>query len=213
MLQSAATDWPFSACIFAGCKTENTHVSRWAGSPFQKCSFLEALSTEEAEEMGIQTLGKVYNSCMGGVDKADMLLSLYRTRYRCRKWYHRIAFHFFSLAATNSWVIFRQLGGRKPLVRFLSELCASLIMGGAHHAHVDDDTGELPGCRSMRAKDIPQDIRFDKYDHWPVLMDIANSQRCKYESCIKKTKYQCSKCKVYLCVANNVCFRAFHGVE
>ena len=30
----------------------------------------------------------VYNKFIGGVDKADMLLSLYRTKYRSRKWYH-----------------------------------------------------------------------------------------------------------------------------
>ena len=32
---------------------------------------------------------QIYNRFMGGVDKADMLLSLYRTKLRSRKWYHR----------------------------------------------------------------------------------------------------------------------------
>ena len=46
----------------------------------------------------------VYNKFMGGVDKADMLLSLYCTECWSRKWYHRIGFHLFSLAAVNSWL-------------------------------------------------------------------------------------------------------------
>ena len=48
---------------------------------------------------------QVYNSYMGGVDKADMLLALYRTKYRSRKWYQRIAFHLISQCAVNAWII------------------------------------------------------------------------------------------------------------
>ena len=125
--------------------------------------------------------------------------------------FDRVSFHLFSLAATNAWVIFKQIVGNKPLVEFLADICTSLIKGSAHIP--DEDRDELQVNQSMRANDIPKDIRLDKYNHWPVLMDNPNSQRCKHESCKKKTKYQCSKCKVYLCVANNVCFRAFHGVK
>ena len=66
--------------------------------------------------------------------------------------------------------------------------------------------------RSIRSADIPREMRYDKLNHWPVFVDTPNSQRCKYEHCNKK-KYQCTKCQVYFCVANNRCFRAFHGVE
>ena len=34
---------------------------------------------------------QLYNSCMGGVNKADMILALYRTKNRPRKWYQQIA--------------------------------------------------------------------------------------------------------------------------
>ena len=67
---------------------------------------------------------------------------------------------------------------------------------------------------SIRAQDIPIDICYDKCNHWPVLQDIPNSQRCKYEGHTKKTKYQCLQCKVFLCVQIiNHCFTVFHGVE
>ena len=103
-------------------------LSNYVGKePVDTCKRLDKKQKKKIEVLRPASV-KVYNSFMGGVDKADMLSSLYRTRYRCRKWYHRIAFHFFSLAVTNSWVIFRQLGGHKPLVRFLSELWAVPIM-------------------------------------------------------------------------------------
>ena len=72
---------------------------------------------------------KFYNAFMGGVDKADMLLSLYRTKYRSRKWYHRVSFHLFSLAVCNSWIMHKSMGGNKRLVDFSAEICISLISG------------------------------------------------------------------------------------
>ena len=144
----------------------------------------------------------IYNKFMGGVDKADMLLSRYRTKYRSRKWYHRLAFHLLSLAAINSWTIYRQIGGHETLVKFLGKICFSLIKG-----EVSDYV-----FRSMRRGDVSDVIKYDKMNHWPVILDIPHSQRCKFEICKKKTKYQCSKCKVFLCITNNICFRGHHGV-
>ena len=40
---------------------------------------------------------KSYNECMGGVDKCDMLLALYRNTMKTRKWYKRILFHLLDL--------------------------------------------------------------------------------------------------------------------
>ena len=49
----------------------------------------------------------IYNKCMGegGMDKMDILHSLYRSKIHTRKWYLRIASHLFSLAAVNSWIL------------------------------------------------------------------------------------------------------------
>jgi hypothetical protein len=60
---------------------------------------------------------ELYNKFMGGVDKADMFLSLYRTKLRTKKWYHRIAFHLLSLAVVNSFVMIISYLGRTDLSR------------------------------------------------------------------------------------------------
>lgn len=43
-----------------------------------------------------------YNQSMGGVDKMDFLLSLYRTKIRSKKWTLRAIFHFVDLAVCNT---------------------------------------------------------------------------------------------------------------
>ena len=149
---------------------------------------------------------------MSGVDKADMLLLLYKTKYRSRKWYHQVVFHLFNSAVCNSWIIYQKLGGEKNLVDFLVEICFSLMHGTSSTTDSEYDVC-TEVYRSMRSADIPREIRYDKFNQWTVLFDTPNSQRCKYKHCNKKTKYQCTECQVYLCVANNCCFRAFHGVE
>ena len=77
-------------------------VSSYAGKePLGTCKRYDRAAKKKIDVVRPFSV-EVYNRFMGGVDKADMLLSLYRTRYRSRKWYHRIAFHLFSLAAVNA---------------------------------------------------------------------------------------------------------------
>lgn len=49
-----------------------------------------------------------YNRSMGGVDKADFLISLDRTTIRSRKWTLRMKFHFMNLAVVNAWLEYRR---------------------------------------------------------------------------------------------------------
>ena len=78
-----------------------------------------------------------YNKCIGGVDKMDMLFSLYRSNICTRKWYLRIAFHLFGLAAVNSWILYKELGGSNNLLIFLTELSIDLFQG---RLPIDTDT-------------------------------------------------------------------------
>ena len=44
----------------------------------------------------------LYNRFMGGVDKTDMVMALYKSKCKTSKWYQRIAVHLFSLAVVNA---------------------------------------------------------------------------------------------------------------
>ena len=148
----------------------------------------------------------IYNQFMGGVDKADMLLSLYRTKMRTRKWYHRIAFHLILLAVVNSFVVYRQFGGTGSLLDFHVDICRSSDIGSD-----EEDTPPAKKTRSLKASMVPQSVRSDNIGHRPLKSTI---NRCKMDGCSSRTMFICSKCQVYLCVGKGgeTCFLNFHGV-
>ena len=72
-----------------------------------------------------------YNEHMGGVDKANMLLSLYKTKNRTKKWYHRIFFHLLNVAIMNSWILHRSTGGEGVILDFVLDVERCLMTGDA----------------------------------------------------------------------------------
>ena len=150
---------------------------------------------------------QVYNSYMGGVDKADMLLALYRTKFRSRKLYHRVSFHLISQCGVNAWIVYRQIGSTDSYLCFLTSICISL----ANPSPAEETEYEPPTRKRVKAIDIPKNVRCDLYDHWPLLQNILHAQQCKMDGCEKRTMFLCSKCKVYLCVTKSTCFLNFHG--
>lgn len=77
----------------------------------------------------------LYNKHMGGVDKMDFLVTLYRTFTRSRKWTLRMITHALDLAITNNWLEYRleadALGISKKkqldLIHFRYEIGEALI--------------------------------------------------------------------------------------
>lgn len=49
----------------------------------------------------------VYSSSMGGVDKHDFLVSLFRISIQCRKSTVRLIFPYFSMRIINAWLEYR----------------------------------------------------------------------------------------------------------
>ena len=146
---------------------------------------------------------------MGGVDKADMLLALYKTKCKTSKCYHRIAFHLFSLAVVNAWIVYREIGRSGALLPFLQQRSYSLIRG---EGNTDDETSSNNSNRSLKRKHTPDYIRHDKKNHWSIQIDRC-AQRCKAEGCQRKTRFYCKKCHIFLCINGSTCFLDFHNVE
>jgi hypothetical protein len=76
------------------------------------------------------TVVRDYNSHMGGVNKADMLRSLYDRNKRSKKWWHRLFFAMIEMALVNSFVIYSDLYGKIPLIEFKRKVAHGLLTRG-----------------------------------------------------------------------------------
>lgn len=157
---------------------------------------------------------KSYNECMGGVDKCDMLLALYRNKLKTRKWYKRIIFHLLDMCITNSWLLYKALVPHceMQLVNFTLDVAQSLMLQRlADKSYVEP----RHGAKFHSARGVNESARYDLVDHFPMRSkDLKNGQRCKCPGCSRKSMFMCRKCKVYLCITakdrDEDCFYTFH---
>lgn len=163
-----------------------------------------------------------YNKYMGGVDLIDMLVELYRTDIKSRKWYIRIVLWCISISVTNSWLLYRRHCNQrkcKPsytLLQFQSHIAFALTESGKitqkkRGRPSTEKMSPQPASKLPRqvAKKIPvSDIRYDGIDHIPDMLEKRG--RCKV--CIQSaTQMYCSKCNVYLrLTVKKKCFQTFH---
>lgn len=165
---------------------------------------------------------------MGGVDKMDFLLSLYRIFIRSKKWTLKIFDHFIDLAVCNSWLEYRmdhESSGQKDkymdLLCFRNDIANGLIARsnqgacsrkrGRPTSCLTDDISLSPTTSAKIGKATPPtSVRYDGNQHWPEHM--KDKGRCKLQGCKGQTRYKCSKCDVFLCIPNGSrdCFKDFH---
>ncbi|XP_049523764.1 piggyBac transposable element-derived protein 2-like [Dermacentor silvarum] len=163
-----------------------------------------------------------YNKSMGGVDKTDFLVSLYRTNIRSRKWTLRVIAHFMNLAVTNSWLEYRRgaelqgirMNDQMDLLDFTLRVVEALAKAGV--ADMPRKRGRPSSSPMQPLKKLQygnrrpvEDIRYDQVGHWPIAKE--EQQRCMFEGCKGKPRIKCEKCNVHLCLTNaRNCFKEFH---
>ena len=157
-----------------------------------------------------------YNKSMGGVDKLDFLISLYRIHIKSKKWTLRIIFHFVDLSVVASWLRYKKdclsigmrSSERMSLLQFRYSIAECLIKCGTNPT-----ARILPGRPVRRSFEYrPQsDVRFDGVDHLPIWNE--KRQRCKNADCIDAFfHFTCTKCKVSLCLnKSRNCFLQYHS--
>lgn len=138
-----------------------------------------------------------YNKGMGGVDKLDGLVAVYRTRMRQRKWWWPIFSYLFDVSIVNAWLLFRKVYPThemsSTLLKFRRYLALSLLKSN--------------GRKSNKGKVVPSpsyDVRFDKINHLP---DYSEKER-RCASCGKNAKFICIKCQRAL--HPKTCFFQYH---
>lgn len=155
---------------------------------------------------------KDYNSHMGGVDLADMLIALYRTGWKANKWYIKLFAQLLDICIVNAWNLKRReasllkVNWTQKLKCFRTEVADSLLSFKKEAKKVSI-MGPLCIINEPRVSRPVDLIRYDKYDHFPQPTQKGRCRFCKDG----QTRLECMKCKVRLCLlSERNCFYTFH---
>ncbi|KAM7282123.1 piggyBac transposable element-derived protein 3 [Ixodes scapularis] len=213
-----AVSWKDNNCVtiasnFVGIG-EQKEVSRWDKEKKQH------ILVKQPEVI------KKYNQSMGGVDKLDFLLSLYRIKIRSRKWTLRVLFHFVDIAICNAWLEYLRDNEGIPrtklmdLMHFRLQVAEGLIKAvpnARKRGRPSLENLDLQAAEATKVLKKPRmsrpcaDSRYDCVDHWPEARNQAKPSRCKLENCKGRSRIFCKKCAVPLCLTKERnCFFRFH---
>lgn len=166
-------------------------------------------------EVNYPNIVKHYNAHMGGVDLADMLIALYRTEMKSRRWYLSIFSQLLDICVNNAWLMYRRDNSRKgikkvkPLKEFRLEIYRALLDKGRNvdKTTIKDLNPDAKIKKPKRPRPV-DDIKYDNIDHFPE--HGTEYGRCAY--CKKGfTTVFCLKCKVRLCfVKGRNCHFNYH---
>lgn len=131
-----------------------------------------------------------------GVDLSDQLIQYYRTQHKTMKWYWMLFLHFLDIAATNAYILHKELASRQ------------LRPALTHKAFMEELTAQLCGM----SKKIP--LKQASCDHIPVPVaklstDVSQVALRGRRTCVvcrsqnsknSSTPWKCRKCDVPLCL-------------
>lgn len=171
---------------------------------------------------------------MGGVDKHDMLISLYRTHIKSNKWTLRLVTHAFDMATTISWleysidannlkiekksimdlILFRERLGEELIT--VGKICQTspAVLGVKRERpwSVSPLVTSTPQKKCVRLDNMPNEtMKLDQIGHFAMYDKKKHPLFYKRPGCKLKSHWVCSKCKVHLCQTfNNNCFYKYH---
>lgn len=160
-----------------------------------------------------------YNQHMGGIELSDMLVHMYKTPAKSRRWYFPLFGYILDLCVANSWLVYKRdcsLLNEKPLS--LKRFCLSvahslnLVNKPVIKAGWPSSTSQLhmssqKNIHNPRPSQPQPDVCFDNCGHFPL--HCKNRGRCSL--CPKGvSRWKCQKCNTFLCLnANQQCFIAY----
>lgn len=165
---------------------------------------------------------KKYNKVMGGVDKLDHLIRLYRIAISSLKWPLRMISHAFGVAVVNNWLEYgrdNENKGTQPqkimdLLEFKMNMAEVLVKKRGRPSNSNtattcptphDEAGQKRGIREWRPV---LEVQTDMVDHLPNDDREKEATRCKLQGCSGMTHIFCDKCKVHhFFVSQRNCFK------
>lgn len=160
---------------------------------------------------------KHYNAHMGGVDLADMLIALYRTEMKTRRWYLSIFSQMIDICVNNAWLTYRRdlkkIGTKpKKLKHFRMDISEDLRKFGRFSLPASEpQLSESKKIANPRRNRPCVDVRFDNIGHNQAGTTYGRCRFCKKG----QTNVFCTKCQMRLCFIPNKrnCFYNYHIKE
>ncbi|XP_046971065.1 piggyBac transposable element-derived protein 2-like [Vanessa cardui] len=152
-----------------------------------------------------------YNRHMGGVDLADMLISLYKTPFKSRRWYLSIFAQMLDICINNAWLLYRRkhssnAKAKISLKAFRYDIYDLLLKENRSAKRNRTEATKIVKPHVARP---PSPVKYDNVGHFPSTMEEG---RCRF--CLKKTVVYCIKCNIRLCFVTGKnprnCFLNFH---
>lgn len=157
-----------------GQQVSHSAVNRHGGGAdvIRYCS-----ETKMKEPVNCPAVIRSYDANMGGIDKSDMLVHIYRTAMKSKRWYLCLFAYVIDVSITNAWVVCRW---------------DSKTLGVNANSLNNSRFKKNPGVQA---------VHFDlSLFHAPV---HAKRQTCKYcsrKGYIVRLNMVCRVCKVHLCM-------------
>lgn len=149
-----------------------------------------------------------YNLGMGGVDRADQMMSYYSALRKTVRWYKKLGAHFIEVFIQNAyWMHQTKNNGKKTDLLSFRETIVKYLAGDP------TQTGSNPtaNCKRMKTEINPQNLHY--LDPIPPTKNKKfPTKQCAECSKVKRkeTRYFCPVCPNHpaLCVIN--CFKNYH---
>lgn len=162
---------------------------------------------------------KQYNLHMGGVDLADMLIVLYKTPYKSRRWYLGIFSQLIDICVNNAWLLYRRdnesFGNLKHdnLKTFRTNLALSLMKANQKSKLRKSQFENQQPSKKIRVPVSARptdDVRCDQIGHFPSIVEKGRCRLCSNG----QTTVFCQKCNARLCFVQGQkarnCFSLYH---
>lgn len=163
-------------------------------------------TTKTRQHVTCPNMIRHYNSRMGGVDLADMLVALYRTEMKSHRWYMPLFSQLLDICVNNAWLVYRRETKESKPMRLKEFRCAISKSLVTLQRAIKITSG---GQKRFLTPECQVDSRYDHVGHFAI---FTTKGRCK--KCIKgQTKFLCSKCNVRLCLTEDRnCFYCYHNM-
>ncbi|CAK1594386.1 unnamed protein product [Parnassius mnemosyne] len=167
--------------------------------------------TESRVEVNCPQIVKQYNAHMGGVDLADMLIALYRSNFKTKRWYMTMFSQSLDICVNNAWLLHRRDHAdpkdRLPLKKFRIQIVSELLHKNRTRVTVSQENDPPKKIITPAAPRPTDAVRYDNNGHLPMFVSYGRCKYCKNGY----TNITCSKCILRLClVSKRNCFYNYH---